>query len=126
MSTAPTPAASGSTIPPGAPPGRREITLISHSMLFYWWPIWLLGFIMALVTYIEDHRLAVVPNGATVAKVREDEKSTYYELGIMKGTETRSLTDAAERSKPVPGSDSRAAVFPTRVSQKIWMAPVFC
>ena len=95
-------------------------------MLFYWWPIWLLGFIMALVTYIEDHRLAVLPNGATVSKIREDEKSAYYELGIVKGTETKSLADAVERSKPVPGSDNRAAVFPTRVSQKIWMAPVFC
>src|SRR5262245_45092914 len=126
MSTAPTPApsASGTTTPAG-PPSRREITLISHSMLFYWWPIWLLGFIMALVTYIEDHRLAVLPNGATVSKIREDEKSAYYELGIVKGTETKSLTGAVERSKPVPGSDNRTAVFPTRVSQQIWMAPVF-
>ncbi|MCI0700951.1 MAG: hypothetical protein L0241_07705, partial [Planctomycetia bacterium] len=125
MSTAPTPAASGSA-PPGAPPPKREITLISHSMLFYWWPIWLLGFIMALMTLVEDHRLAVMPNGVTVAKVKEDEKYAYYELGVVKGAETKSLTEAVERSKPVPGAQTAAEPFPTRVSQKVWMAPLFC
>ena len=35
MSTAP-PGPAGLT--PPAPPHKREITLISHSMLFYWWP----------------------------------------------------------------------------------------
>jgi len=97
--------------------------LISHSMLFYWWPIWMMGFTMALITYFEDHRLAVLPNGTIVTKLREDDKSTYYELGIVKGTETKSLNGAVERSK-TPGEATHA--FPTRVSQKVWMAPVFC
>ena len=29
--------------PSAVPAAKREITLISHSMLFYWWPIWVVG-----------------------------------------------------------------------------------
>jgi hypothetical protein len=39
----------------------REIRIYGHTSLFYWWPVWLLGYIMALVTYINDSRLAIVP-----------------------------------------------------------------
>src|SRR5262252_3255746 len=116
MSAVPSPAASGSTPPPGGPPEhKREITLISHSMLFYWWPIWILGFVMALVTYMEDHRLAIVPSETTVAKLDGDDKSTFYKFGIVKGTETKSLLKAVEHSS-TPGESLRA--FPTRVSAK--------
>jgi hypothetical protein len=50
---------------PGAEAGdsQREITLISHSTNFYLYPIWLVGFILALVTYLEGGRMAVVPEG---------------------------------------------------------------
>ncbi len=30
--------------------GPHEITVISHSNFFYWWPVWLVGYIMAIVT----------------------------------------------------------------------------
>jgi len=29
----------------------REIKLISHSDVFYWWPAWVVGYVMALVSY---------------------------------------------------------------------------
>ncbi len=121
MSTAPTPPINPAV--PGATPGKREITLISHSMLFYWWPIWVLGFTMAIITYVEDHRLAIVPQGSTVAKEKEDDKGTYYTLGIVKGTETKSIEEALEKTK-TPGETR--STFPTRVSQQPWMGPVFC
>jgi hypothetical protein len=47
--------------------GQKTIVVYSHSMLFYWWPVWFAGFIMALVSYLSDQRLAIVPAG-TVAK----------------------------------------------------------
>jgi hypothetical protein len=31
----------------------REITVYSHSALVYWWPVWLVGFVLAAVTYVE-------------------------------------------------------------------------
>lgn len=111
----------GSTAPAAAA-HPREITLISHSMLFYWWPIWLLGFTMATITWAEDHRLAILPHPAT-ASSRSDEKSTFFEIGVTKGSETKSLLEAVEKSK-TPGETQKT--FPTRVSAKAWMGPVFC
>jgi hypothetical protein len=121
MSTAPTPPSAGSEVA-SAPP-KREITLISHSMLFYWWPIWVLGFVLALVTYFENNRIAVVPPMSTVTKEAGDEKSTAYRIGVVKGTETKSLEQAATRTA-TPGENVNP--FPTRVSEMAWMGPVFC
>jgi hypothetical protein len=56
MSTAPPlpgpplPGSSQSPKPPRTPRGPREIKLVSHSPIFYWWPIWLLGYVLALIT----------------------------------------------------------------------------
>lgn len=48
--------------PPGGGPGLpQEITIVSHSMMFYWWPVWAVGFLMALLTAFEGSRMAVVP-----------------------------------------------------------------
>lgn len=30
----------------------REISVIGHSQLFYWWPVWVLGYLMAIITAI--------------------------------------------------------------------------
>ena len=30
---------------------QPEITLVSHSGLFYWWPVWVVGYLMALFTW---------------------------------------------------------------------------
>jgi hypothetical protein len=42
--------------------GEREIRIVSHSNLFYWWPVWAIGFIMALLTAIDGHRMAILPS----------------------------------------------------------------
>ena len=34
-----------------------ELVLISHSMLFYWWPVWLVGYLMALFTWMNGQRI---------------------------------------------------------------------
>lgn len=127
MSSAPTPPPpAGATPPvpagtPGATPGKREITLVSHSMLFYWWPIWVLGFTMAIITWTEDHRLAIVPSAITVqSQARPD--TTEFTVAVKKGQETKSLTNAVDESK----TPQNTRVFPTRVSTKAWMGPLFC
>jgi hypothetical protein len=56
------------TVPTPSIPETREIRIYSHSTLFYWWPVWAAGFIMAIWTAIDGHRLAVVPNGTTIEK----------------------------------------------------------
>src|SRR5262249_21370289 len=44
-----------------------EVIIISHSPLFYWWPVWAVGFFMAGLSYWQDQRMAFVPPG-TVAE----------------------------------------------------------
>jgi hypothetical protein len=39
-----------------------EIVLISHSNLLYWWPAWVLGYLMAFVSFVEGESVAVPPN----------------------------------------------------------------
>jgi hypothetical protein len=116
MSTAPTP-------PAPAAPQKREITLISHSMLFYWWPIWVIGFIMAGITWYEDSRLAVMPAQTSVSAAEKGEKATTYKVSVKPDRDTATLDEAARRSE-IPGAVPNP--FPTRVSQKAWMGPLFC
>lgn len=42
---------------------HEEIRLFSHSDIFYWWPVWLLGYVFAFLTYLDGGRMAVVPEG---------------------------------------------------------------
>ncbi len=104
--------------------GSREIKLISHSTLFYWWPVWVFGFFMAIWTGIENHRFAVLPPDAriTTSKTLPDGEKEY----ILK-------TKAAKLPKPLEDSiakaDQNAAeadqVFPTHISQRAWLGSLF-
>jgi hypothetical protein len=44
-----------------------EIKIYSHSPILYWWPVWLLGFFLALLTYLDGGQMAYAPEG-TVAE----------------------------------------------------------
>jgi hypothetical protein len=59
MATAPT----TKPVPPLEPRDKREIRIVSHSNLFYWWPLWSVGFIVGLLTIAEGDKLAIVPSG---------------------------------------------------------------
>lgn len=60
-------------VPDSPPSTGRELVVVSHSSLFYWWPVWVVGFIMALLTYLGGHRMAIVPNGTVAASARQVE-----------------------------------------------------
>jgi hypothetical protein len=47
---------------------RQEVVVISHSPLFYWWPVWAVGFVMAGVTYVYGYDVAFVPQGTVAAR----------------------------------------------------------
>ena len=64
MATAPTSAPS-SALPPLE--HKHEITVVSHSFLFYWWPVWAFGFLMALITAFSNERMITVPAGTEPA-----------------------------------------------------------
>src|SRR5262245_28350594 len=44
-----------------------QVVVISHSPLFYWWPVWAVGFLMAGLSYWQGLQVAFVPPG-TVAE----------------------------------------------------------
>lgn len=128
MSTVPTtnyppPGASPAGVPPATRRGPREIKLVSHSNLFYWWPIWALGFLMAAVTSIEGTRMVLVPSGTRVISAVENkqENKTIYTVDAP-GKSTRALDAAADAA----AKGSTAQPFHQHVSQKTWMGPLFC
>ena len=45
------------------PAALQEIKIYSHSSLFYWWPAWALGFVIALLNAGQEKFLATVPGG---------------------------------------------------------------
>jgi len=47
----------------------REITVYSHSNLFYWWPVWFVAYVLALLTWWDGHLLAVVPKNSKAEQV---------------------------------------------------------
>lgn len=53
-----------------AEPPETVIRVYGHTNLLYWWPVWLLGFILAGLTYIDGHVMAVVPEGTTVGQAK--------------------------------------------------------
>jgi hypothetical protein len=55
----PAPAAAPAPVP--RPPHKRQVVIVSHSTLFYWWPVWVVGFLMTIISAIGDHRMATVP-----------------------------------------------------------------
>src|SRR5262249_34712117 len=39
-----------------------EIRIISHSNLFYWWPVWAVGLLLGVLSLIEGHFMIAVPD----------------------------------------------------------------
>ena len=120
--TPPTPSTPATTLssPTPAAHGTREVKLISHSPLFYWWPIWVLGYVMALITLFENHRLAIVPDKTEVREMARDGEKYRYELVVSQPTK------ALDYAVKATGDPDHPPSFKTRVSEKAWMGPVYC
>src|SRR5687767_9868623 len=59
-----------STAPAPAPQPARptEIKIYSHSNLFYWWPVWLLGLVLGGLTMFSKEYMVIVPDDAEVSR----------------------------------------------------------
>src|SRR5262249_58453654 len=44
----------------------QELRVIMHTPVLYWWPLWVVGFLMALWTYFDNYHLVLVPEGTVV------------------------------------------------------------
>jgi hypothetical protein len=78
--------------PPSAPQQPLTVKVISHSGLFYCWPVWLVGFLLAGLTYFDGSRAAVVHGGTTVKEVGSN---GAYQLTPPAGRPAPSLERAA-------------------------------
>jgi len=96
-------------------PGTQEIRLYQHSQLFYWWPVWVCGFIMAAWTFIDGHRLAIVPKDTTVQR---GEGGGTYTLHTQEKTEN--FLDAASRR-----TSNNEPAFPLHTAQNSRLGAVF-
>lgn len=48
---------------PASTTSNRQITIVSHSTLFYWWPVWAIGFLLGILSYFSGWRMVTVPDG---------------------------------------------------------------
>src|SRR5215469_15142412 len=69
---------------------NRELTIVSHSTLFYWWPVWALGFLLGLLALFSGQRMIVfqypaeVVSGAEVTgPSSEGVKKTYTDREVL-------------------------------------------
>lgn len=53
-------------VTPQAPPDRR-LRIYSHSTFFFWWPVWAVGYVMALITYFNGRTQQI----EEIGRVRE-------------------------------------------------------
>jgi hypothetical protein len=77
-----------STAPASAPPSPThspdeiEIRIVSHSNLFYWWPVWAIGIILGLLSMFFGDRMAIVPKDSQLVshgKVTDEDTNVTYE-----------------------------------------------
>jgi hypothetical protein len=57
-----------SAAPPPVPRPQDQITIVSHSNLYYWWPVWAVGFLLGILTLFSDHLMVTVPKGTEAAE----------------------------------------------------------
>jgi hypothetical protein len=74
MSTAPTTQTQPQPTGPSAVP-PKEVIIYGHSTLFYWWPVWVVGYILAIITAMGHGRVAIVPPDSTYHMNAEVKKS---------------------------------------------------
>src|SRR5207237_354537 len=106
--------------PPSSPPGSslpsvtppiNEIRVYQHSQLFYWWPVWACGFVMAIWTFIDGHRMAIVPKDTVIHSLG----------GGRYSLETQDKSPAALEGAAARNQNA----FPLHVSQNSRLGAIF-
>lgn len=135
-----TPPAPGVSPAADTTPGFDEIRIYSHSPLFYWWPVWVFGFIFSLITLIDNQRLVIVPGDSLAVREKVGENSLTNIYGIPdKGDNLSKLTEKASESEKQrvleKNPDFKAAhdrvagaevvSIKPHVSPRTWMGPTY-
>jgi hypothetical protein len=76
-----------------------EVVVYSHGPLFYWWPVWAVGFLMAALTYQEGYQVAFVPPG-TEAQTQRRVEGFDSPRDVLVAPEGRSLPTVSDPDNP--------------------------
>jgi hypothetical protein len=120
MSTQPPPSAT----PAPVTPDDVQIKIVSHSSLFYWWPVWAMGFLLAILTRFDGHLMAVVPGDeekwkGVYIKTGKDSYEEHEGVVFLPGDDAKALDNKkapAEVEKPrlhVSRSSTYGVLFAT-------------
>ncbi len=90
-------------VPVSVVPDARptEVVIISHTPLFYWWPVWAVGFLMAALSWWQDQRVAFVPPGTVAERgVRLEGKGERDVLIAPEGQPLPTISTTDELQQP--------------------------
>lgn len=112
-----------------------EIRIYSHSPLFYWWPVWLFGLLFALITLVDNDRLAIVSGQSLAVKEKVGEKVRTDIYGMPDDDRLDKLTEKASDSEKQAllqnneyfRNRNAPEAFKIRphVSGRTWMGPMY-
>jgi len=124
MSTQPTPPAPAPQKP--LPSDEREIKIVEHSQLFYWWPVWAVGFIMAAITYFTGEHVVIVPGTATTAAFESADKEFTNVPSDEKGAPGFYVKEVAKNGPAAEAMKKRldAMHFPKDQNQQYYAVTV--
>jgi hypothetical protein len=94
---------------------QREVRIYAHSTLFYWWPVWAIGFILAIWTLVDNHRLAILPPATTVEKTADG----VYVLN------THAKTTASDEQLEQAAKSPNEPAFHLRAAKNSKLGPIF-
>jgi hypothetical protein len=86
---------------------NRQITIVSHSTLFYWWPVWAVGFLLGVLSIFSPYLMAIVPKETKALErtdVRDPMGAQSFEnrevLLLPKDTHLPSRKDVGDPNSP--------------------------
>lgn len=99
-----------------------ELPVYHHSSLFYWWPVWLFGFLFAAITWFADTHMAIVPAGTTAVE--------KVQVAVKPGqVETRDALILTDKEKLVTRKNAagESEIFQPTIfmARQKWMGSVF-
>lgn len=103
--------------PPVSTSNNRQITIVSHSTLFYWWPVWALGFLMGIISVFSPSKMAVVPDGTRAMRnvevpVIKDNKTQMEKREILVLPENKHLPTVDPSDPNSNPQDPRLHIWP--------------
>jgi hypothetical protein len=96
-----------STSPAAVTSSPSEVKVVSHTGLFYWWPVWFAGLILSLLTAMSNGRMAIVPKGTQIKSLGENVVELTLPQGSAALDQARQATASGQDPFPIRMSGNR-------------------